>query len=371
MAFRRGSLTDAISFQMRAIASADAIPKDFLLLSLYLWADKKISGAIHVLKDGLLRYPGNAEIHENLGVCLVKNNELDAGIKSLTRALELGSKSANVLDALCHGLWNLGRHDEAVAYGRKSLEAKDKKFGARNSSVPGTIPEAPPPQFDMMKPAENVISYALWGDSPRYLIPLRENLRIQQHLYPGWSMWVYLDDSVPENYRRLLRSGGARLIVNKLNRNEAPARRLLWRFDVVHAPGVKRFLIRDADSLLTVKECVAVDEWTRSEKYFHVIRDAFSHTDLVLAGLWGGVGGILPPPNTLMKYFKRWRVEGDHIDQDLLTGTVWPTIKRSCLIHDSIYTGCLGSVPFPPFGELPKGRHIGENSFLYFTKSTS
>ena len=31
-------------------------------------------------------------------------------------------------------------------------------------------------------------------------------------------------------------------------------RRLLWRFEAIHDPSVKQFLIRDADSLLNVKE---------------------------------------------------------------------------------------------------------------------
>ena len=41
-------------------------------------------------------------------------------------------------------------------------------------------------------------------------------------------------------------------------------------------------------------------------------------------------------------------------------------IRHNCLIHDSVFTGCLGSVRFPPFGALPPGPHIGENSFLRF-----
>jgi hypothetical protein len=39
------------------------------------------------------------------------------------------------------------------------------------------------------------------------------------------------------------------------------------------------------------------------------------------------------------------------------------------LIHDSIFQPCLGSVPFPPFGALPAGHHIGQNAFLHFSKS--
>jgi hypothetical protein len=146
-------------------------------------------------------------------------------------------------------------------------------------------------------------------------------------------------------------------------------RKLLWRFDVIADPAVKRFLIRDADSLLCVKERVAVDAWLQSRYHFHAMRDWYSHTDLLLAGMWGGVGGILPPPAALMQAYTAWRVENDHVDQDVLSETVWPTIRRDVLIHDSIFTGCLGSVPFPPFGQSPPGSHIGQNAFLYFTRT--
>ena len=143
-------------------------------------------------------------------------------------------------------------------------------------------------------------------------------------------------------------------------------RRLLWRFEAIRDPSVKRFLIRDADALLNIKERVAVDAWLQSGCYFHAMRDWYTHTDLVLAGMWGGVGNILPSPTELFRASTGWRIENDHVDQDLLSDTVWPAIRSSILIHDSIFTGVLGSVPFPPFARLPAGSHIGQNAFVHF-----
>ena len=48
---------------------------------------------------------------------------------------------------------------------------------------------------------------------------------------------------------------------------------------------------------------------------------------------------------------------------------VWPAGRRHILIHDSVFQPILGSVPFPPFGALPPGHHIGANAFLHFTRS--
>jgi hypothetical protein len=117
---------------------------------------------------------------------------------------------------------------------------------------------------------------------------------------------------------------------------------------------------------LSVKERVAVDDWLASPFHFHAMRDWYTHTDLILAGMWGGVGNILPSPTDLFRHWTGWRMENDHLDQDILSDTVWPTIRRSLLVHDSVFTGTLGGVAFPPYGGLPPGSHIGQNAFIHF-----
>ena len=363
-AYRRGALEEALSIQRRVVAAQNPQAEDFLLLAMLLHSSKQTAEAFAALREGLRRYPDSAELHENLGVCLIRAKDSPAAVQAFERALALGSQGTNVLDGLCSALGHVGRHAEAVAYGRKSLEQKDAKFAALPALA--RIPATPPLAFDGGNRSQNIISYALWGAEPRYIVPLLENLRIREHLFPGWTIRVYLDDSVPPDARSALEQSGAQIVASKLVAGVPPARKLLWRFAVIAEPSIKRFLVRDADSLLSVKERVAVDDWIRSGKYFHAMRDGHTHTDLILAGLWGGVGGILPPPESLWEQFKPWRLENDHIDQDLLSVTVWPTIRQSCLIHDSVFTGCLGSVPFPPYGELPKGHHVGQNAFIHF-----
>lgn len=232
-----------------------------------------------------------------------------------------------------------------------------------------SIPQGLPLAFNPPVPTENVIAYCLWGGDHRYLVPLLENARIAPHLFPGWTMRLDHDATVSSDDLGQLTGAGVQLISKTLPTNLPEHRKLLWRFDVIADPTVRRFLIRDADSLLFVKERVAVDAWLQSRFYLHTMRDRSSHTDLLLAGMWGGVGNVLPPPETLMQAYTAWRVENNHIDQDVLSETVWPTIRHSCLIHDSIFTGCLDSVPFPPFGSQPPGYHIGQNAFLHFKRS--
>jgi tetratricopeptide (TPR) repeat protein len=366
-AHRRGDLAEAIDVQFKVMSAGPPAADDALFLALLLFAARDNAGALRVLHDSLEHFPDHPALHENLAVCLVTTGQPEAAVDACRRALALGSASPNVHDCLCQALNQLRRTDAAVEAGRAALEAKDLRFGARPPLV--RLPDAPPPPFDPTNPAENVIAYGLWGNEPRYLVPLLESVRILPHLFPAWSVRVYYDTNVNHDYVTDLGRRGVQLRQMILPAGQPAHRRLLWRFQAIRDPSVKRFLIRDADSLLNVKERVAVDDWLRSDRYFHTMRDWYTHTDLILAGMWGGVGNVLPSAADLFRARTGWRIENDHIDQDILSDTVWPMVRGSILIHDGIFTGTLGSVPFPPFGALPAGSHIGQNSFVHFSQS--
>jgi len=366
--YLRGDFDTAITTQRDVLAEAirlDApIPDDYLFLGLMLYGLKQLGEGIAMLRECIARFPDNASAYENLGVFLLEAGDAGGAAEQSMRAIELGTDSPNVFDCMCDAYAQLGRLDEAVAAGRKALEAKDRKFAVRGPLV--ELPAGKPPEFNWQNPRENVIAYCLWGDSPRYLVPLAENTRIAPHLFPGWTIRVYHDNTVPQPYLLELAGRGVQLQPMMLLPNVPVHRKLLWRFEVIADPTVRRFLIRDADSLLCVKERVAIDAWLQSRYWFHAMRDWYTHTDLLLAGMWGGVANVLPAPARLIQSYTAWRVENNHVDQDVLSETVWPTIRGRCLIHDSVFAPCLGSVPFPPFGGSPPGVHVGQNAFLQF-----
>ena len=325
---------------------------------------RRFAEGIATLREGATHHPGHAPMHENLAVFLLDSGNPAGAVEQCLQAMALGSESPNTLDCLCDAYSQIGRPDEAVTAGRAALEAKDRKFGVRPPLI--EVPAGAPRPFNWNNPQENVIAYCLWGGDARYLVPLSENVRIAPHLFPGWTIRLYHDSSVPQPYLLELAGRGVQLRTMVLPPNLPVHRKLLWRFEVIADPTVRRFLIRDANSLLTVKERVAVDAWLQSRYWFHTMRDWYTHTDLLLAGMWGGVGNVLPGTAQLMHAYTAWRVENNHVDQDVLSETVWPTIRAHCLIHDSIFTGCLGSVQFPPFGVAPPGIHIGQNAFMHF-----
>ncbi|MEA2741441.1 MAG: hypothetical protein QOH05_4748 [Acetobacteraceae bacterium] len=367
--YAKGQLTAAAEAQSAVLATATGThtQEDYLFAGLIHHLLRRDADAVAAVRAGLGLYPGNAAMLENLAVLLLGRLDTAGAIEACQAALAAGSDSPNVHDCLCEAHQRAGRFDRAVEAGRLALQAKDRRFGSIAPLV--AMPANPPPAFEAGRPDGNIIAYTLWGDQPRYHVPLLENARIRPHLFPEWTMRVYHDPAVAPHTLRQLAAHGVQLRPMRLPPDTPMHSALLWRFEVIADPAVRRFLIRDADALLTVKERVAVDAWLASPFHFHAMRDWYSHTDLLLAGLWGGIGGILPPVATLLAGYTPWRMEHDHFDQDLLSAMVWPSIRHNALIHDSIFQPCLGSVAFPPFGALPAGHHIGQNAFLHFSKS--
>jgi len=103
-----------------------------------------------------------------------------------------------------------------------------------------------------------------------------------------------------------------------------------------------------------------VEAWLRSGKWFHSIRDWWTHTDLILAGMWGGVAGVLPTMTTMLAKYRSRDVETPNIDQWFLRDRIWAFVRKSCLVHDRCFRPA-GAEPLPP---VPHDeRHIGQDEY--------
>ncbi|MDR0479337.1 MAG: hypothetical protein LBH31_05950 [Burkholderiaceae bacterium] len=93
----------------------------------------------------------------------------------------------------------------------------------------------------------------------------------------------------------------------------------MWRLLALDDPQAHRILFRDADSVISRREADAVQQWLASGKRFHMMRDWWAHTELILDGLWGMVAGSLPPLEQLMQPFMSKPLESRHFaDQHFL-----------------------------------------------------
>ena len=353
-AFEAGSFLEAIQTQLQVINLQQGKPEsadDFLYAALYLYTLPDFLAAAQLLQHGLQLFPADGRLWENLGVCHSRTGQYADALRALSRAESLQGVTANLLDTMAHCHGALGESAALRQVGERVLQFKDAAL------PPQAAVNWPAAAFD--PDGVNIISFSLFGDSERYLLGAQENVLAAQHLYPGWRCRFYCDDSVPLDCRKNLHQAGAEVVMKP--RAQRFVDGLFWRFEVMSDPSVSRFLVRDADSVVTVRERLAVNEWLASGQHFHVMRDWYTHTDLILAGMWGGIGGLLPPYALLQQQFRQQLATTRNLDQQFLAQIIWPRIRHSVLIHDRWFPN-FQARPFPPGSELGGNRHVGQNA---------
>lgn len=257
-------------------------------------------------------------------------------------------------------LFDMEDEEGSLRHGLKALQLKHQK-SSRNFKnlhhhldVPLTLQQG-------NTSGKNVISFSLWGDVYMYLQGAIENAKLAAQLYPGWECRFYHDDSVPEVALMRLKNHGARLI--SVTGTLANVHGGMWRFAAAIDPTVKHFIVRDADGRLNDRDVNAVSAWLESGKPFHIMRDHPYHTDLILAGMWGGTAGCLPGMIDMANSLyggqtSRWN------DQLFLAGSIWPLVCDDCLIHDSFYHQGFKGEPFPLEPARTDKNHIGRGIVL-------
>lgn len=253
--------------------------------------------------------------------------------------------------SLANALGHLGRLNEAREHGTRSLELKD----ASATVEPLDLTDVPVPALDPKARPRNVIAFSLHGSQRLYGEGAVRNAVGTHFLYPEWTCRFYVDDSVPNDLLIELRRQGAE--VKRVDGLPAARFGTLWRFLVADDPDVDRYLVRDCDACLNLRERAAVEDWIASNRHFHVMRDAITHTELVLAGMWGGVRGALPPMSEAILAFSQHAPLSRTVDQQFLRERVWPTVRQSVLVHDSNFTFG-GSCDFP--ARAPSWQHVGQ-----------
>ncbi|MDN7452301.1 tetratricopeptide repeat protein [Burkholderia cenocepacia] len=310
--------------------------------------------------------PGNPTILADYALCLMREERHDDAYRVYRVIDALPAERQRLvaptwIDGFAEVCGWLGRHDEVRRYGHRSLANADVRVrGHRRWMVP---PTAPAP-FDPSRPERNVIAYSVFGANPRYCETVVMNARVAPELFPGWTCRVYLDESVPDHVRERLYDAGAQVIeVDELTRRTIPG--TMWRFLVADDPAVRRFMVRDADALLSEREVSAIAQWLASGRWFHHMRDYFTHTELLLAGMWAGCTGVFPALGPLMREYAASHPDARRFtDQHFLRETLWPTIRDSVLSHDELF-GFHDARPFPPHDPVrwhTATFHVGSNA---------
>lgn len=328
-----------------------------LQLGYYLFLSGDAVSASQALEAAYAQHPNHVELLQNLGACLTRSGQHAAAAQRLQTLLTLVPDHVVALEGLSDSLHQLGRAQEAADAGTRALVVKDR--AASPPPANWQLPAGSPKAWLQGQGRQNVLAFSLWGGQPRYLRGALDNALAAPGLYPGWTVRFYVDNTVPQEVQSALSEAGAELVQEPAGQ---PLRmRLGWRFKVANDPTVGRFLVRDADSLITPREQAAVQAWMASDRWFHVMRDWWTHCELILAGMWGGVAGVLPDLQAGLARYQPGLMETPNVDQWFLRDQVWPCVRASCFMHDRCFH-LPGTQPWPE-PDPPGGLHVGQDEF--------
>ena len=345
----------------------------YLYFAQCFYASNDIKNTLQCTLALLQLEPENINLLTEAGLYTFLLSDLDKAQQYFLKSYQLDPNNYRACDGLAH-LYGIQNNIEKMRiFGNTALGLKDKEaFSDQNiNNLTKLIGKqykinSKAPEFNSEQPNKNIISFSLWGDKTEYIEGAILNATLAPIIYPEWKCRFYCDTSVATNVIDKLRSLGSEVRV--LDKNNLPFFGLFWRFFVAEDPAVDRFIIRDCDCIINCQERVAVDEWVASGKHFHIMRDYASHTELIHAGMWGGVRGAIPKTSELIVDYYDHHPKERTIDQRFLRHYIWPIAKQSKLCHDSHYSFD-NSTKFNSLGHLPTDVNIGISWQTFFEKA--
>lgn len=241
---------------------------------------------------------------------------------------------STIYDTLVSVCIALNRTEEAYYYAKLSIQSKKQEVALLSPTV-YPLPHHKTLGLSSDK-TKNIIAYSLFGQSPRYCETAVINSQLAPLIYPEWTCRFYVNDSVPLHVIKRLKLNQAEVVY--VDKTKIHFSGLFWRFLVLDDPNVHCFMIRDADSLLSYKEQAAVKQWLNSGKFFHLMRDNYAHSELILAGMWGGYTSVFPNiQQSIEQYYTQLNSLNKTIDQYFLRECIWPTVNQNVLVHDNYH----------------------------------
>lgn len=134
----------------------------------------------------------------------------------------------------------------------------------------------------------NVITFSLYGNGEMYLVGAIENAKLAKKFYPDFECWYYVHkESITEDIIKQIDAFDNTKIILKSG-NLLKCKPMAWRFEAIDDPNVEIMMARDLDTRILLREKLAVDQWLKSDKLFHIMRDHKKfHTYKIFGGMFG------------------------------------------------------------------------------------
>jgi len=190
---------------------------------------------------------------------------------------------------------------------------------------------------------KKIISFCIYGNNPKYTDSAIANCKLQPIIYPGWICRFYLDSTVPSKIINSLENLGAEIVIMP---NATGHLGMFWRFEPLKDITIERFIVRDTDSRLNVREAAAVREWEQLNTNFHIMRDNPAHNVPICGGMWGATSSFINEIKDQYDELKdnfikenenrknsNSRGEYFNFDQPFLWTVIWPKIFNTHTAH--------------------------------------
>lgn len=181
-----------------------------------------------------------------------------------------------------------------------------------------------------------VFSFSIYGDDKKYLLGLLKNIEIIREHYPDFHIFIYADKNLNEEYKKKYQSYDNVKYMEFERENHSL---MCNRFFAIDDDEVEVAFIRDADSRIHERDRWCINEFLKSDKLFHIIRDHRNHAMRIMGGMWGIKKDCLDINISDLHdfWFKKNKTETIYrSDQNFLTDHIYPLIKNICLIHSSL-----------------------------------
>lgn len=179
-----------------------------------------------------------------------------------------------------------------------------------------------------------VFSFCLYGDKPKYIIGMHENIKIISRLFPDWRIIIYYEEETT-NITPFFKYSNVIFRKGQYKGNQM----MLERFKPIDDPDVEIMLVRDADSRINERDEWCIREFIKSPNMFHIIRDHPYHFSLIMGGLWGIKKSILPrflKMSTMIDVYVSQHPNIPSFDQYFLSEIIYPKVRKDALIHGCV-----------------------------------
>jgi hypothetical protein len=183
-----------------------------------------------------------------------------------------------------------------------------------------------------------IFSFSLYGDNRKYSDPLFINMNVIKSNFNNFEIYIYYDSSVPSLIINELKKKGANVFEMTTKYNTA-TEKMSWRYGPIFNNLTDCCIIRDSDSVISIREIGLIKEWLNSSYNFHIIRDHPLHNMPIMGGLFAIKKPIFDRfQKQFRSKFKKYISLEYNGDQLFLAHEIYPLVVDDSFIQTSCFS---------------------------------